>query len=315
MCSYIVTVDTGGTKTQITLFDKDGNKLSDARCKGIGVTHESDAETKFLTEALNFLMEKRCFTDVSKVIINVGGTNIEQIKDALSSHFSNARIEAYRESSGVIMSAICDCENADVLLMAGTGSIALAKGEKGNIITDGWCPNIGDFGSGYWIGLEAISRSLLSLEKSEPLSSLAKTITGRNAPFAAMEDTSRQMAMRDEVRSHFMPLERSAVAKLTRVVADCARCGDQMAIDIFRDAGKELAKTVIRAMNIAECKENSVILVSGGVTACSELWKESFNETLKKEKENCIWRIGEADMTKGALHYALNYMKRSDFDV
>lgn len=34
------------------------------------------------------------------------------------------------------MSAICDYENANVLLMAGTCSIALAKGEKGNIITD-----------------------------------------------------------------------------------------------------------------------------------------------------------------------------------
>ncbi len=314
MCSYIVTVDTGGSKTQITLFDKDGNHLSEARCKGIGVTRESDAETELLTEALNSLMNNRNFEDVSMVIINVGGTNTEQIKSVLSPYFPNAQIEAYRESSGVIMSAICDLGKADVLLMAGTGSIALAKGEKGNIITDGWCPNIGDFGSGYWIGIEAISRSLLSLEKSEPLSSLAKTITGRNAPFSAMKNASVQMAMRDEVRSHFMPIKRSAVAKLTRVVADCARCGDEMALGIFRDAGYELAKTVIRAMNIAGCKETSTILVSGGLTACSDLWKNSFDETLKKERENCTWRIGEADMTKGALHYALN-LERSKSDV
>lgn len=314
MRSYIVTVDTGGSKTQITLFDKDGNHLSEARCKGIGVTRESDAETELLTEALNSLMDNRNFEDVSMVIINVGGTNTEQIKLALSPYFPNAQIEAYRESSGVIMSAICDLEKADVLLMAGTGSIALAKGEKGNIITDGWCPNIGDFGSGYWIGIESISRSLLSLESSEPLSQLAKIITGRELPFSAMEDTSLQMVMRDEVRSHFMPLERSAVARLTRVVSECARCGDKMALGIFRDAGCELAKTVIRAMNIAGCKETSTILVSGGLTACSDLWKEYFNETLKREKENCTWRIGEADMTKGALHYALN-LERSKYDV
>jgi len=199
--------------------------------------------------------------------------------------------------------------------MAGTGYIALAKGKKGNIITDGWCPNIGDFGSGYWIGLEAISRSLLSLETKKPLSSLAKIITGREVPFSPFNDTSLQMEIRDKVRSHFMPLERSKVAKLTKVAADCARCEDDMAIGIFQDAGKELAKTVIRAMNIADCKKDSVILVSGGITACSDLWKDTFNETLKREKENCIWRIGEADMTKGALHYALNYMNRRDFDV
>jgi len=314
MCSYIVTVDTGGSKTQITLFDKDGNHLSEARCKGIGVTRESDAETELLTEALNALMDNRNFEDVSMVIINVGGTNTAQIKDALSPYFPNAQIEAYRESSGVIMSAICDLEKADVLLMAGTGSIALAKGKKGNIITDGWCPNIGDFGSGYWIGIEAISRSLLSLEKPESLSQLAKIITGRELPFSAMENTSLQMVMRDEVRSHFMPLDRSAVARLTRVASDCARNGDEMAMGIFYDAGCELAKTVIRAMGIAGCKETSTILVSGGLTACSDLWKDSFDETLKKERENCTWRIGEADMTKGALHYALN-LERSKSDV
>ena len=314
MCSYIVTVDTGGSKTQITLFDNEGNKLSDVRCKGIGVSCESDAETKILTEAINTLMTGRDFECVYAVIINVGGTNTGQIKAALSPYFPNARIEVYRESSGVIMSAICDCENADVLLMAGTGSIALAKGEKGNIITDGWSPNTGDFGSGYWIGLESISRSLLALEKTEPLSALAKTITGRELPFFALEDTSVQMVMRDEVRSRFMPLDRASVAKLTRITADCARNGDKMAIDIFCDAGKELAKTVIRAMNIAGCKENSVILISGGLTACSDLWKDSFDKTLKKEKANCIWRIGEADMTKGALHYVLN-LERRKYDV
>lgn len=72
MCSYIVTVDTGGSKTQITLFDNEGNKLSDARCKGIGVNRESDAETEIITDKLNSLMENRDFKDVTKVIINVG---------------------------------------------------------------------------------------------------------------------------------------------------------------------------------------------------------------------------------------------------
>ncbi len=303
--SHIITVDTGGSKTQITLFDFKGNKINSTRCIGIGTLNNNSSQVDLLEKSINSLLCKKDYERVAIVIINVGGTNTEQIKLVFSHIFPDAHIEAYRESSGVIMSALCDAENADAILMAGTGSIAVAKGKNGNVILDGWCPNIGDFGSGYWIGLEAISRSVKALEQTVPLSPLAKYITGRDTPFLAFKSTTDQMLLRDEVRSRFMPLERYKVASIAREVAQFARNSDAMAIEILNDAGDELAQTVIRGLKLAGCSDDAQILISGGLTGCFDLWGKAFESRLNAENKNYAYRVGDADMTKGAIHYAL----------
>lgn len=312
MSGYIMTVDTGGSKTQITLFSSNGNKLNETRCIGIGVTNEANAQLDILKKAIEDIVPKENFSDIEKIVINVGGKNTDQIRGLFETLFPGASVETYRESSGVIMRALCESYNADAILMAGTGSIALSNGLNGSIITDGWCPNVGDFGSGYWIGLEAISRSVKALENNSKLTPLVKYITGKEEPFSAFMDTTEQMLIRDEIRSRFMPLERAEVAKITKVAAGFAREGDTMAKEIFNDAGVELAKTVIRGLDIAKCSDDAKILVSGGLIGCFDLWGAAFEETLNKENKNYTYFIGESDMTRGALCYALHNIKRRD---
>lgn len=306
MTSYILTVDTGGSKTLISLFNQNGDFINDVRCAGVGVSYDSKSDFSPISDALNELMDKKDFHHVKKVVINLGGTNTEEVRRVFSSYFPSARTEVFRESSGVIMSALREAEGADAILMAGTGSIALSKGKKGSIITDGWCPNIGDDGSGYWIGLEAISRSLKSLEKEESLSPLAKLITGREFPFSPVENTEELMLLRDNVRTRFMPLNRASVAKLAKHAAIFSREGDLMATEIFNDAGIALAKTVLRGIKLAGCGDNAKIFVSGGLINCIDLWGNSFNLTLKSESKNYSWYTGTSDLTKGALYYAIN---------
>lgn len=176
MCKYILTVDTGGSKTQITLFNHFGEKIKDARCKGIGSADEKETHHDLLLASLSELLPTHQFHLVKRITINVGGKNTKQIKAEFSYFFPDTQIDVFRESSGVIMAALCDAEKTDAILMAGTGTIALAKGPAGNVITDGWCPNIGDAGSGYWIGLEAIKRSVVALETESKLTPLVKYI-------------------------------------------------------------------------------------------------------------------------------------------
>ena len=305
--SYILTADTGGTKTKLTLFSKDGVMLSSETCAGMGFISDIADGFPFLNEALRSLLDGRDYSSVKSVVINVGGKNVEQIRSIFKGFFREATVECFREASGIIMSSLCEVENADAILMAGTGSIALAKGKNGNVITDGWSPNVGDFGSGYWIGTEAISRSVKMLESDEPLTQLCKHVTGLEHPFSAFADTTEQMNIRDSVRSRFYPLERQHVAKYCRIAAECARNGDMMAIEIFKDAGHNLAMTVIRGLKIAGL-ESAKIFVSGGLVNCIDLWGESFAHTLAEADGTYSYRTGEADMTKGALYYAMQNM-------
>ena len=296
---YTVIIDTGGTKTRLCVFDNGEKLVFEASFKGAGSYYDCDLGD-FVASI------KGCgeipFETTERVVCNLGGKNDGQIRDALASIFYNARVEVFRESSGIIMRSICLMNDSDAILMAGTGSIALAIGSRGSIITDGWSPNSGDKGSGYWIGLEAISRSLIALE-GDSLPPLARCVTKRDEPFFAVSDTQIQMVERDKVREGIFPLERERVAAYTKVAAEYARGGDLFAKEIFEDAGVLLAETVLRAVKRAECKGPTRVFVSGGLTRCIDLWGESFRKRLSKDVELTL-TVGEADMIKGALYLA-----------
>lgn len=302
MDKYIITVESGGTKSHICAFDRDGNLLKEINCGGVGSV--GDAELTGFLSQINELSTIIPFEKVSNVVVNLGGTNDKQVQKALSPLFPNGETEVYRESSGVIMRAICEMENADILLMAGTGTICLAKGDNGCVITDGWGINIGDKGSGYWIGMEAVSRSLLALESKDALGPLARYITGREKPLCAVQNAEVLMKERDEVRRNFLPAERAKIAGFAKDAARFGAKGDQMAKDIFRDAGKCLAQTVMRSSTLAGLKDGAGLLVSGGLIHCYDLWGKSFEETLRSGFDFNI-RVGEVDMTRGML-----YLKR-----
>jgi N-acetylglucosamine kinase-like BadF-type ATPase len=56
-----------------------------------------------------------------------------------------------------------------VLLIAGTGSIAIGRRENGSVIrAGGWGPHFGDEGSGFWIGREAVRSALHALDSEKP---------------------------------------------------------------------------------------------------------------------------------------------------
>lgn len=300
MTGYTVIIDTGGTKTRLCVFDNVENLVFEASFKGVGAYYDCDLGD-FVT-AIRSCGEIP-FENTERVVCNVGGKNDGQIRAALTELFCNARVEVFRESSGVIMRSICLMNDSDAILMAGTGSIALAIGSRGSIIADGWSPNSGDKGSGYWIGLEAISRSLIALE-GDSLPPLARCVTKREEPFFAVSDTQIQMVERDKVREGIFPLERERVAAYTKVAAEYARGGDSFAKEIFEDAGVLLAKTVLRAVKRAECKGPTRIFVSGGLTRCIDLWGDAFRQTLAEDIEFTL-AVGEADMIKGALYLAV----------
>lgn len=303
MHKYILTVDTGGSKTCITAFDKNDSIISRIWSPGVGVVGKADLSQ--LEAALRDLGDIISFDEVGQVVINLGGTNTAQLKAEFEKYFKNARVDAFRESSGVIMNSICEMEKCDALLMAGTGVICFSKGKNGKMITDAWGPNTGDKGSGYWIGLEAVSRSLMELEEGEPLSPLAKYITGREEPFAAVADSVELMELRDLTRKNFMPPDRKKIAGFAKISADYAREGDEAALGIFREAGELMAKTVLRGVTRAGCTENPCLFISGGLIHSFDLWGEAFKNELNK-KIRFTFKTGEADMTQGMLYYSKN---------
>ncbi|WP_447948996.1 N-acetylglucosamine kinase [Microbacterium aurum] len=114
------------------------------------------------------------------------------------------------------------------ILIAGTGAVALGVRDDGGFhLTDGLGPELGDHGSGYWIGraglrstLRAGSETILAARALEHLEHL---------------DAPRWLAQQEH------PL--AAVARFAPVVLDCARSGDDVARGICDAAIRELTAT------------------------------------------------------------------------
>ncbi len=133
------------------------------------------------------------------------------------------------------------------VVIAGTGSVAYGENDRGEAAScGGWGYLLGDEGSGYWIGLQA-------------LNTLTRVEDGRAAPTELSEAILRHLGVsgiRDVHRLVYAQrLDRRRIADIARVVGMCADDGDTAARRILRSAGKELglqAGVVLSRLQLAD---------------------------------------------------------------
>ena len=147
-----------------------------------------------------------------------------------------------------------------MLLYSGTGSIASFMELDGTFLrTGGWGYLLGDEGSGYWIGREAIRHALWQLESGEKFDSCTEGIM--------RELNSHSWP---EIRSFVYSNERSKIAALAKLVSHCAEEGLEVALQIMTDAADELAALILRLEKRAKVSGLQIHL-AGGVGANSEI--------------------------------------------
>jgi glucosamine kinase len=121
-----------------------------------------------------------------------------------------------------------------ILVYAGTGSIAAHLAADGTLHTAGGKGVlIDDAGGGYWIAVRAL-RAVLRAEDGEPGSGWA-TPLGR-----ALAERLGGTAW-PTVRVRFYGLDRGGIAMLALAAGEAARAGDEAALGVLADAGRELA--------------------------------------------------------------------------
>ena len=121
-----------------------------------------------------------------------------------------------------------------IVLVAGTGSIGIGVRGAREERCGGWGYQVGDEGSGWWIG-----RRLLA--------SFSRESDGR-APRSAVHDVvMRELGLSKEYdivgyAREVLAGDRTKTASLARLAAEAARLGDPEALGIYHDAASELAQ-------------------------------------------------------------------------
>ncbi|MCI0707521.1 MAG: hypothetical protein L0Y80_08580 [Ignavibacteriae bacterium] len=171
---FVLGIDGGGTKTTVVLADLQGNVLAEevtGASNFLIIGLEKAVETIF--GAADACCRKAGVSYENVEVLAAGLTGAGRVSDQQRMHEA---IERYAQAQGIVIRRIIiDSDaraalegafrgSAGMILICGTGSIALGKSSDGRMFrVGGWGRIIGDEGSGYAIGregLNAVSRQL-----------------------------------------------------------------------------------------------------------------------------------------------------------
>ena len=280
--AYYLAVDIGGSKSKFAVLDADGQILDTRETVGFGLAHDCESDLPQLREILTELSQ--CYP-ICAAAINLGGKNKEQVTAAARAALSGIPFSVHRESEGGAAIALGRMHKANVVLLAGTGTITVGFTPDGRqIVCGGWGMNVSDGGSGYDIGLHAARQALAALDKTVPLTPLQQEITGHTAPFAPTAEIGDLCLLRDEVRARILPFNRAAVASLTKIVTVHALRGEADALAIMQNAGRDMGLLVADCAGKLHPYTPQKAVVCGGLLHSREFWQTAFEETVR---QNC----------------------------
>jgi glucosamine kinase len=167
------------------------------------------------------------------------------------------RIEAASDSEAALASGTFG--EPGLALISGTGCIAYALNRRGEkYIGGGWGYLLGDEGSGFWIGLQAVRSALRAQDGRIPCSEFTRQV---------MQQLGVDDMREAQARIYNDMILRPEIARLTPLVMEWASKGEPVAVEIIDQAAAELAG-LVKATSLKAgftTPEERVVVAAGGV--------------------------------------------------
>jgi N-acetylglucosamine kinase-like BadF-type ATPase len=185
-----------------------------------------------------------------------------------------------------------------ILVVAGSGSSVVGRVVVQEVDTEtvgrywvgGWGPTLGDEGSGYWIGVEAVKAGLWGRDRGVPT-----VLLDAVQAFWGLESLGDLVEM-GNAQPDF--------AALAPVVVRCAAEGDDLAAAVLERAGQELAEQValvhLKMMEAGDTGEIGVAY-AGGVLERIDPVREAMVEALQRSAPGLLVMDEAVASIDGAL--------------
>jgi len=247
----VIGLDIGGTKTRGVRFEH-GEPVAD---ESVGSANVQNVSREEAAAHLAELFAKIGRGTVAQVYAGAGGIDTDQDAAALASliepHAPGAKITVVHDSRLLLAAGGA---STGVAVIAGTGSAAWgANGDGDEARAGGWGYLLGDEGSGYWLGREAVRHSLRRMNQGQEPDELTRALLDS----CNMDDPNKLIAL-----FHSPDTGRRFWAQQARLVVEAADAGHRVSRDLIDQAGKDLADMaaqVLRQLGL----DGPVILGSG----------------------------------------------------
>jgi glucosamine kinase len=256
---FVLGIDAGGTKTVCLLADGDGRVRSSARGPGANLQALGELEVeKVLHEVMDSVLAGEC-TAPSAICLGIAGVDRPHdnaiIGGIMRRIGHKAPVLVVNDALVALVAGAGD-DGPGIVLIAGTGSICYGRNADGRAArAGGWGYILGDEGSGWWIGREALSAVMRAGDGRGP----ATQLTARVLEHFALERVSDLV---HEV--YYRDTRRRAVHGLSGIVQGAVDDGDVVARQILADAADELTLAVRSVAMRLEIRGRQFPLVLSG---------------------------------------------------
>lgn len=259
--NFYLGFDGGGTKTECIALDADGRvvgKGNSGASNPLRVGYDAACAALQLAAAMAITSANCTASDVRGICAGLAGAGrrnvAEEMRVRLSRIWLGTSIEIVTDAEAALETAVGAAPG--VVLIAGTGSIALGRNAKGELArAGGYGPWIGDAGSAYDIGRHATLAVARARDLSAPGTALTEMILSALA-----------CRVWDDVVEKIAAGPGAIFPKLVPVVMQAAEEGDAAARGILTRAGLDLSNLALAVIGRLNMKDAEFRLARvGGV--------------------------------------------------
>ena len=257
---YVLGIDAGGTKTVCYLADDEGRIVGEGRAGGANLQAHGELEVeKVLHAVVEAAYGDRAILPAA-VCLGIAGVDRPEddrvVRGIMRRLGFRARTIVVNDALVALVAGVGGQQG--VVVIAGTGSIAYGVNQDGLAArAGGWGYVLGDEGSGYWIGREALAATMREADGRGPKTRLTPLIL-EHFNLAAAAGLVREV--------YDKGLQRRAIAALAIVVAHAQNDGDVVAGEILRGASSELTRAAASVIERLEMRGHAFrVILSGGM--------------------------------------------------
>ncbi|MCW4012915.1 MAG: hypothetical protein NWF07_07975 [Candidatus Bathyarchaeota archaeon] len=277
---FVLGVDGGGTWTRCVVMNLKGEVVSTGRSGPSNpITMGVDDAIANILEAVDLAMTGAGVFEFKASVLGLAGIARSYLREEIASRLPDSYGKTMLVSDARSALAGATGSKPGVVVIAGTGSIAYGINEAGSEArAGGWGWRLGDEGSGYTIGNNAVIAALRAYDGSGPSTVLLEWILDKLG-LSDANDIIDWTYAKDRQPRHF--------AEFVPFVKKAEREGDRVAADIMYDAGTELGRVTQAVIKRLNLRGGFPVACCGGVFLQPNRYNVAFEKTVRQVAGKC----------------------------
>lgn len=267
---YVVVIDGGGTKSQIDIYSE--TMEVEFSLTGLFANFSVDASTSMnhLEQLLDKAAQKIPSSMWKRIVLGISGIQTYPSVDALKKQFETKYSTEVSVVTDVQLAKQAYLHQDGILVIAGTGSIAIGVKNHLELSVGGWGHILGDEGSGYALSIRYLKHLIARYDYGQKPTEIDKAVMNHL-------HISNAQSLKQVVYSG----SKDQVASISKKLSEYLH--DVEVRNIFIEEAKAFSNQVVYLIRRLGFESQVPVSLMGSLFESSDLYRETFIENVKNQ--------------------------------